>query len=98
MTMTQEEIEAIGKEVAKHLAIQTKRTLTFSEAVEYTGFTTSYLYKLMSQRIVPYYKPNGKTCFFDRAELENWMLSNRVSTANEIGSKARSYTFRNSLI
>lgn len=35
--MTQEEIEAIGKEVAKHLAIQTKRILTFSEAVEYTG-------------------------------------------------------------
>lgn len=90
--MTQEELEAIGKEVAKHIAIQTKRILTFSEAVEYTGFTTSYLYKLMSQRIVPYYKPNGKSCFFDRAELENWMLSNRVTTNAELDSEARSYT------
>lgn len=92
--MTQEEIEAIGKEVAKHLAIQTKRILTFSEAVEYTGFTTSYLHKLMSQRTVPYYKPNGKSCFFDRAELEAWLLTHRVSTNAELDSKARMYAFR----
>lgn len=87
--MTQEEITAIGKEVAKHLAIQTKKVLTFNEAVELTGFQQSYLYKLMSQRKVPYYKPNGKSCYFDRVELESWMLSHRVSTDEELNSMAR---------
>lgn len=48
----------------------------------------------MNQRTVPYYKPNGKSCFFDRAELEAWLLTHRVSTNAELDSKARMYAFR----
>lgn len=43
---------------------------TTTEAAAYLGITRSYLYKLMMWRKVPYYKPRGKLCFFDKADLD----------------------------
>jgi len=53
-----------------------KRVLTLDEAVTFTGYAKSYLYKLTSGGVIPFSKPNGKTIFFDREKLESWMLSN----------------------
>jgi excisionase family DNA binding protein len=53
-----------------------KRVLNINEASEMLGFTKSYVYKLTSQGVIPHSKPNGKTLFFDRIKLEEWMLSN----------------------
>jgi excisionase family DNA binding protein len=55
--------------------ISTKNVLNFSEAVEYTGFSASYLYKLTSTGKVPHYKPYGKMIFFKREELESFLTS-----------------------
>lgn len=55
--------------------INTKNVLTFSEAVKYTGFKPSYLYKLTSQGIIPHYKPTGKLLFFKRQELEEFLTN-----------------------
>jgi len=55
-----------------------KTVLTFHEAARYTGFSRSYLYKLTSLQKIPCHKPAGKMLFFDRAELENWLLRNQV--------------------
>ncbi len=53
-----------------------KRVLNFKEACEFLGFAPSYMYKLTHFGKVPFSKPNGKTIFFDREKLEEWMLSN----------------------
>lgn len=53
-----------------------KRVLNINEASEMLGFSKSYIYKLTSTGVLPHSKPNGKTLFFDREKLENWMLSN----------------------
>lgn len=71
--------------------INTKAVLTFQEAVEYTGLSASYIYKLTSTRQIPHSKPHGKMIFFDRQELENWLLQNRVATSGEIHDKAKAY-------
>ena len=55
------------------MTITSKNVLTFSEAVEYTGFKPSYLYKLTSQGKIPHYKPTGKLLFFKRVELEEFL-------------------------
>ena len=68
-----------------------KEVLTTVEAAEYLGLKKSYLYKLMMRRQIPYYKPTGKVCYFKYEDLLQWMLSNRVSTADEISQKAQSY-------
>ncbi len=72
-------------------SICTKQVLNFQEAVAYTGFSASYLYKLTAGRQIPHYKPRGKCLFFDRAELEAWLMSNRVATAAEISDQAQAY-------
>jgi excisionase family DNA binding protein len=76
--------------------IQTsKEVLTFNEAVQFTGYSESYLYKLTSGQKIPYSKPTGKLIYFNRKELETWLLQNRVSTTDEIAEKAQIYCMSN---
>ncbi len=71
-----------------------KNVLTFSEAARYTGFSRSYLYKLTHLQKIPCSKPAGKMLFFDRAELENWLLTNQVAH-EEIENQASTYVTLN---
>ena len=48
----------------------TNNLLTTVEAAEYLGMKKSYLHKLMMKKEIPFYKPNGKLCFFDKDELD----------------------------
>ena len=72
-----------------------KNVLTFDEAVMFTGLAKSYLYKLTAGGKIPYYKPSGKLIYFDREELERWMLRNPVKTADEIEQQAVNYCHTN---
>ena len=69
-----------------------KRVLTFNEMVRYSGLSKSYLYKLTSAGMIPHYKPNGKNIFFEKAEVEAWLLSCKVTTREELDIKAINYT------
>lgn len=55
-----------------------------AEAAEFLGIKVSYLHKLMMRRVIPYYKPNGKLCFFDKADLEAWLKNIRVASQTEL--------------
>lgn len=68
-----------------------KKVLTVSEACEYLGYKKSYLYKLTSGGIIPFSKPNGGTIFFEKAKLEEWMLSNPSSSFSYKKILASSY-------
>lgn len=89
--MTQEEIKNVAAELADKVIFTTKEVLTSDEVARYMGISKSYLYKLTMRREIPHYKPMGKVCYFNRKELEEFLQSNRVSTAAEISSKAQSY-------
>lgn len=71
--------------------------LTPTEAAEYLGIKVSYLYKLMMRRVIPYYKPGGKLCYFDREDLDKWLRSVRVASDEEIESQAQAYILKNSI-
>lgn len=59
--------------------METERNLlTTTEAAKYLGLKPSYLYKLVMRRAIPYYKPNGKLCFFSKADLDTWLTNIRV--------------------
>lgn len=68
--------------------METKNVLTFLEACELTGLSKSYMYRLTSTKQIPHYKPRLKLVYFERAELENWLLQNRVETVAESEAKA----------
>lgn len=92
--MTQEEISQIALAISKNLMVCQKEILTLDEAAQYTGMTPSALYKLTSTRKIPFSKPNGKNCYFKRAELEAWLMSNPVATTDELNDRAQAYCMK----
>lgn len=64
------------------LLLYNKKILTFEDVLVITGFASSYLYKLVNTHAIPYSKPTGGKVFFDREELESWILKN-VKEFNE---------------
>lgn len=65
--------------------------LTTREAARYLRIRPSYLYKLMMRRTIPYYKPNGKLCFFRKEDLDEWLTGTRIRSQSEIDSDAAQY-------
>ena len=68
-----------------------KEVLNFNEAAIYLEVSHSHLYKMTSTGAVPSYKPNGKKLYFNRKELDNWLLSNRQTSKEEIDQQAADY-------
>lgn len=58
------------------LLTNNKEVLTMEEACEYMGVSKSFLYKLTSRRQIPHSKPNGKMIFFEKSEVNTWLLRN----------------------
>ena len=92
--MATKEIEQIVNLISDNTTFFTKEVLTSDEAARYMGISKSYLYKLTMRQQIPHYKPNGKMCYFNRKELETWLQGNRVSTTEEINSRANTYCMR----
>lgn len=92
--MTQNQITSMVERCMQGAGLATKKVLSFEEAAQFTGLSKSYLYKLTSQQRIPHYKPSGKLIYFERNELERWLMQNRVSTTDEIESKVQSYCMK----
>ena len=69
-----------------NMNIEFKNVLTFSEALLYTGFKRSYMYRLTAAGKIPHSKPNGKLIFFDRRKLDSWLTSNQKTVNNLINN------------
>ena len=80
----------IEKHVLDQNLIQ-KNVLNFNEATRFLEVSSSHLYKLTSSGKIPFSKPNGKKLYFNRTELEEWLLRNRNETESEIEQKAADY-------
>jgi len=74
-----------------------KEILTFQEFCQFCGISESYGYKLTSSQQVPHFKPGGKRLYFRRTELEQWMLSNRVETIENLHQQADQFTLSRSV-
>lgn len=65
-----------------------KEVFTMDEAAEYLGLSKSTMYKLNQSRAIPYYQPNGKTIYYDRADIIAYARTNRVASMSELHSRA----------
>lgn len=65
-----------------------KETLTSSECAKYLGVTRTNLYRLTSRREIPHSKPLGKQVYFNKTEIDQWVMRNRVATEEELKAKA----------
>jgi excisionase family DNA binding protein len=73
------------------LLLSQKTVLNFDEVAVYTGLSKSHLYKLTSTGGIPCYKPNGKHIYFDKTEIDKWLLSNKKKSNAEIESEATTF-------
>lgn len=92
--MAEEEYKELTKRLARLeslLLTGTKEVLTLDECSTFTGYSKNHLYRLTSQRAIPFYKPMGGTIYFKKQEVEEWLLQNRQATEAEINSKATTY-------
>ncbi len=76
----------------------TNELLTTAQAAEYLGIKKSYLHKMMMRKEIPFYKPNGKLCFFDKLELDQWLRRIRISTNEEVEQQAVAYITKKNIL
>ena len=85
------ELQQVADLITANIISTTKAVLTADEAARYMGISKSTLYKMTMRKQIPHSKPNGKVCYFNRLELEAWLMSNRVATADELQDRAQAY-------
>ena len=86
-----DEILEYLKKVETNRMLEAKKVINIDDVAALTGLSKSHLYKMTCRKEIPYYKPNGKLVYFDRAEVEAWMKQNRVNTAQEASQQAAKY-------
>ncbi len=77
------------------LLLANKETLTIEEFSKYSRLSKSSIYKLTSQRKIPFSCPNGKVIFISRKDADTYLQSNRVPSTNEINAAAANYVTLN---
>lgn len=88
-----EKLESIEKMLMEQNMLK-KEVLTFNEAAIYIEVSHSHLYKMTSTGMIPSYKPNGKKLYFNRKELDNWLMTNKQLSHDEIEMEAANYLIR----
>lgn len=78
-------------QIEKLLIVASKEILNVEELTDYTGFSKSYVYKLVHSNTIPYSKPNGKTLFFEKSKIDQWLKSNYSKSNTEIEQQAVDY-------
>ena len=65
----------------------TKNVLTIADVAMLTGYTVKYLRLLIARHELTYYR-RGNRIFFNRNEVEDWMMCQRIPSNDEIKIKA----------
>ena len=65
-----------------------KDYLTTDEACKYLSISKYTLREMVKRNAVPYYTPPGRSYYFQRNELDEWVRGFRVSTRAELDREA----------
>ena len=76
----QRQIEELQKrmEAVEDILDNAKEVLTVEEASRFMDIARSSLYKMTSDRSIPFYRPNGKMIYFEKTDILAWIRQNRV--------------------
>jgi excisionase family DNA binding protein len=67
-------LECINKVLIEHLVNQ-KKVLNSTEAAIYLKHTRGYIYRLVRNENLPYFRPKGRRLYFKKKELNFWRLT-----------------------
>lgn len=90
MSNIEERLDRIERLVRLNSLVQ-KKVLTTKEAAIYLSFKESYIHKLTAGNKIPFSKPNGKTIYILREDLDKWMQKNRSKSIDEISQEVNRF-------
>jgi len=92
-----EQVELLAKleRIEQLTLLSAKDVFNMDDLAAYTGMSKGYLYRLVCERQIPYYKGNGKMNFFKREDINAWLLQNRIKSQAEIAAAAAAYVVKN---
>lgn len=93
MTMSEQALQEMNAKLDRMerlTMIGAKEVLDLDEAVMFTRLSKGHLYRLTSERKIPHYKKCRKL-YFNKKELAEWLLAERVDTTSDISSQAATY-------
>lgn len=68
--------------------LSAKVVFTVDDLAAYTGWSKSYIYKKTSDGTLKFSKPLGKTVFFSKEWIDQFLLGAQSATSEEIYSEA----------
>ena len=76
----QRQIEELQKrmEAVEDSLDNAQEVLSVEEAARFMDIARSSLYKMTSDRSIPFYRPNGKMIYFEKADILEWIRKSRV--------------------
>lgn len=88
---TMEEILQRLDAIERNTLLAAKNVLGVADVALLLGVSKSQIYELVQARQISYYKPRGKQLYFNRSEVEAWMMRNKVETQEEGQRRAAAY-------
>jgi len=88
--MTLEDIAQRLERLEALVTLSAKEVLDINDVAQLTGYSVKYLRMMIASRDIPYYK-RGNRLFFNREEIEDWMMGTRIPTKEEMNIKAMGY-------
>lgn len=77
------------EEIRQLALLGCKDVLNIKDAATITGMSAQYIYKMVEGREIPHYRSKGgKLIYFDKKELNEWMMSVKVKTRKELDTEA----------
>ena len=87
----QVKMEALESQVQQlaNVINNAKEVMNLEETAMFLGISKSTLYKMTSDHVIPFYRPNGKMIYFEKTDLLAWIRKNRVSSNSELDAQAQ---------
>ena len=76
--------------IERLITIGSKNVFTTDEVALLLGISTSRVRHMVCDREIPHYR-RGNKVYFKKSEIEDWQLSQRVPTNEEINNKATTH-------
>jgi predicted DNA-binding transcriptional regulator AlpA len=65
-----------------------ERPIRINKVIELSGFSRSYVYKLVNWKKIPCYKPTNGRLFFYESEVLDFLARNRQAADYEVSERA----------
>ena len=88
--MTLDDIATRLDKLEGMMSLAAKNVLDINDTAAITGYTVKYLRLLIARREIPHYR-RGNRIYFNRDEIEDWMMGERIPTKEEMKKRAMGY-------